>query len=307
MVAAESCKFGAVVTSLAPASLSSHRHLPGKRVSSSAALDWDSSLVEVIEQPSVATEFTTPATPDLLVVMGLLGPLQVQSRVGGRWQAAQYHSGTIGLTAPGSSDTLRWHMINSSPRMTLHVHLPSELLETTRADLPRAARIADLDALDLKDLVAAAILRALHSALRRQAEAVVADSLAQALAAQLLSPSTAGAAAQAIASGGLSQRAMNCVVDYMHAHLPDQIALADLAKQVHLSKFHFLRAFKASVGMTPHRYLTELRMQRAVELLASQRHTVSAIASLCGYASVGRFTAVFRQHYGVPPSSYYRL
>lgn len=150
MVAAESCKFGAVVTSLALASLSSHRHLPGKRVSSSAALDWDSSLVEVIEQPAVATEFTTPATPDLLVVMGLLGPLQVQSRVGGRWQAAQYHSGTIGLTAPGSSDTLRWHMINSSPRMTLHVHLPSELLETTRADLPRASRIADLDALDLK-------------------------------------------------------------------------------------------------------------------------------------------------------------
>lgn len=82
----------------------------------------------------------------------------------------------------------------------------------------------------------------------------------------------------------MSPRALQRVTDYMAEHLHDQIGLDDLAREAHLSKFHFLRAFKATMGTTPHRYLTQMRMERAAEILASKRHTVSAVASMCGYA-----------------------
>lgn len=101
--------------------------------------------------------------------------------------------------------------------------------------------------------------------------------------------------------------ALKKVTDYTKVNLHDQIALEDLAREAHLSKYHFLRAFKATVGVTPHRYLTDLRMDQAADLLATRRHTVSSVASMCGYASAGRFTAVFRERYGVTPGAYQRM
>ncbi|WP_422743413.1 helix-turn-helix transcriptional regulator [Mycobacterium sp. WMMD1722] len=163
------------------------------------------------------------------------------------------------------------------------------------------------DGRDAHDPVAAAILRALHTARRSHAEVLVAQALAQALAAHMLAPDRPASADTRGTRTRLPASALKLVTDYMKGHLHDQVALADLARAAHLSKYHFLRAFKATVGVTPHRYLTDLRMDRAAELLSTRRHTVSAVASMCGYASAGRFTAVFREHYGVTPGEFQRL
>ena len=89
----------------------------------------------------------------------------------------------------------------------------------------------------------------------------------------------------------------------MRAHLADNVELADLAALVTLSRYHFLRAFSASTGLTPHRYLTRLRMQAAEGLLRGTGRSVLQIALDCGYRSAGRFTAAFRREYGVTPSA----
>src|SRR5262249_56589227 len=66
--------------------------------------------------------------------------------------------------------------------------------------------------------------------------------------------------------GGLAPRQMRRVLDYIDAHLTDELGLVELAAIAELSPHHFGEAFKISVGKSPHRFLTERRLRRALEL-----------------------------------------
>jgi len=294
-----------MTTGLSCSSRTAHRSLPGRRLSSSEELGWPSILVEVVDQPAVAEEFTTATTPDLLVVMGLQGQFQLESRNDGRWRSEVYRRGTIGVTGPGNADVLRWRGADSHARRTLHVHIASGALEETRAELAHRGRPGDLDVLDLADPAASSILTALHTALRCQSDAMVAESLGQALMVQVLSAHRPVARATR-PSPSLSSATLARVLDFIEAHVHERLTLDDLAREANTSKFHFLRAFAGTLGNTPHRYVAQVRMTRAEELLGSDELTVSTIASMCGYSSTGRFTAAFRERYGVTPGAYRR-
>lgn len=108
------------------------------------------------------------------------------------------------------------------------------------------------------------------------------------------------------ATDGLDRNSVARILDYMNADLARRITLDDLAREVHLSRYHFLRKFNAATGYTPHRYLTRLRMQRASEMLRLERYDISQIARRCGYASTANFGATFRVHFGTTPSAYRR-
>ena len=92
----------------------------------------------------------------------------------------------------------------------------------------------------------------------------------------------------------------------LRENLDGRIRLAALAKTIDLSVSHFARAFKASFGVTCHRWLTERRIERAQELLASTRVSLEEIASQSGFADQSAFTRVFRQFVGIPPGLWRR-
>jgi AraC family transcriptional regulator len=83
-------------------------------------------------------------------------------------------------------------------------------------------------------------------------------------------------------------------------------ALATLAAESGYSRAHFLRTFRAATGQTPHRYLLELRLQRARALVASRSMPLIAIAELCGFSSHAHLSNAFRSRFGVSPSAYQR-
>ncbi|MEJ2870533.1 AraC family transcriptional regulator [Actinomycetospora sp. OC33-EN08] len=289
------------------ASLAAASHLPARLLDTSEALGWLWPLVQVFEQPPVAEEFETPTTSDLLAVMVLTGRFRVESRAHGDWATASYHRGTIGITAPGQPDILRWRGPDVGNPTTLHVHLPSALLAEVHDAQASPRRRFDLNALERVDPAAGAVLSALHTALQRRAEPLVAESLAQALAAQLMS-SPGGRRSPGVpqASAPLPDRVVERVTEYMRAHLEWSVSLEDLAREANLSKYHFLRRFTARVGVTPHRYLTDLRMERAAELLVTGDLSVSSVAALCGYAGTSRFTTLFHERHGMTPGDFRR-
>ena len=92
----------------------------------------------------------------------------------------------------------------------------------------------------------------------------------------------------------------------LRENLDGRIRLAALAQTCDLSVSHFARAFKASFGVTCHRWLTERRIERAQELLASTRMSLEEIASQSGFADQAAFTRVFRRFVGVPPGLWRR-
>ena len=81
-------------------------------------------------------------------------------------------------------------------------------------------------------------------------------------------------------------------------------SMEDAAKELHISPSSMRRAFVLALGVSPVRYLTALRMKKAVELLVGSSLSVKEISLECGYDDEKYFSRVFRKKYGYPPSSF---
>jgi AraC-like DNA-binding protein len=84
----------------------------------------------------------------------------------------------------------------------------------------------------------------------------------------------------------------------------EPLDLDALAAEANVSKYHFLRCFSATYGMTPAVYLAERRIERAQDLLRATNLTVTEVCLLVGYQSLGSFSSKFRQLVGTSPSEY---
>jgi len=98
-------------------------------------------------------------------------------------------------------------------------------------------------------------------------------------------------------------RPVRRAVEYIRARLGDSITLSELAAHADLDKFHLCRAFRAQIGMPPHRYLTHLRISRAKELLVGGARA-SEVALLVGFYDQAQFTRHFRHLVGTTPARY---
>jgi AraC family transcriptional regulator len=106
--------------------------------------------------------------------------------------------------------------------------------------------------------------------------------------------------------GGLSPAAIQRVQVFIEANLGEAIHLADLAARARLSAYHFARAFKTSVGVTPRAFLEQRRVERAKRLLAESEHAIARIAADTGLGTQSRLTSVFKRQTGFTPAVYRR-
>jgi len=105
-------------------------------------------------------------------------------------------------------------------------------------------------------------------------------------------------------SGGLSLSHLQRVRDYCHENLAQKISLETLAELCGLSRYQLLRRFERSMGLTPHNWLTQLRLEKACLLLRQPGHTLADVAATVGFYDQSHFVRSFRKWYGVAPSNY---
>lgn len=94
--------------------------------------------------------------------------------------------------------------------------------------------------------------------------------------------------------------------DLLDRRFGEPLDLGVMADAAGFSRCHFVRSFKAAFGETPGAYLTRRRIERAKDLLRSANLTVTEVCFLVGFASLGSFSARFRDLVGCPPSEYQR-
>jgi len=104
--------------------------------------------------------------------------------------------------------------------------------------------------------------------------------------------------------GGLPPRVLRRVREYIDAHIEKRISVEVLANLANLSVCYFVRAFKQSVGVTPHDYLIRRRVERTMELLSDTDMPLSQIALAAGFADQSHCARRFRQHVGMSPRDY---
>lgn len=133
-----------------------------------------------------------------------------------------------------------------------------------------------------------------------------AESLMAALATRLLYAARLEKLATNAGESPLPRRPLRRVLERMEAGLSANLDLAALAAETGYSRAHFLRMFRAATGQTPHRYLVELRLEKARSLIAAGSMPLIEIAAACGFSNHAHLTTAFRSRYGVAPSAYRR-
>lgn len=107
-----------------------------------------------------------------------------------------------------------------------------------------------------------------------------------------------------LSRAGPVDRRLRRALEFMHDNYARSLSLEDVASAAYLSEYHFARLFKEIVGVTPHVYLANLRLERARKLLAETELAISEVASMVGYHSQSHFTKVFKSITGVTPRTY---
>jgi AraC family transcriptional regulator len=91
---------------------------------------------------------------------------------------------------------------------------------------------------------------------------------------------------------------------HIHAHADEPLSLAQLSARARLTRFHFLRSFRAAVGATPHQSLLAARLRRAARLLLETRLPVTDVAFEAGFGDLSNFIRTFRRATGRSPRAF---
>ncbi len=91
---------------------------------------------------------------------------------------------------------------------------------------------------------------------------------------------------------------------FMETDFADNISISDVIGRSHYSQRHFIRLFSAAYGMTPQRYLLDVRIRRACAMLRDSVLPVTEIALRCGFGDPNYFSRIFRKYTGNSPSEY---
>lgn len=105
---------------------------------------------------------------------------------------------------------------------------------------------------------------------------------------------------------GLSQPRIRRLLDYIEQHLGEELSLEAMAAEIDLSPLYLSRAFRATVGQTPHQYVVSRRVERAKRLLADTNLPIADIALAAGFSSQSHLSSWFRRLVGVSPAVYRR-
>ena len=97
---------------------------------------------------------------------------------------------------------------------------------------------------------------------------------------------------------------LQAVLKHIHEHLADDLSAASLARLAGVSLTHFRRLFEEAMGTPPHRYILNVRLEQARQLLGMSSTPIAHIAQECGFSSQSHLTACFRQTHAVTPASY---
>lgn len=102
--------------------------------------------------------------------------------------------------------------------------------------------------------------------------------------------------------GGLSPVLKNRICGFIEDHLGEKITLGALSSMAGLSPNHFARAFQQSLGMPPHRYLLQRRLEQVGQMLRDTQLPLSQIALAAGFSDQSHLARHFRRMTGLPPS-----
>lgn len=276
--------------------------VPGQLTVHSPERGWDG--ISVRGYRYAGSDVEVPPMRDYMVVAYRHGATSMRRRIDGAWIHEQLRPGDVSLLTRAAESHWVW------PRdiEVVHVYLTQdELAGTCRQMYER--EIADVELHDVVKADDPAIHRTVmliaHEAAQGAAgSTLMVDALSCQLAVHILRRHAHVLFREPHGTGGLTFQQERVVRDYVATHLDARISLDDLAATVALSRYHFARRFRESVGTTPHAFVLAQRVARARTLLERTSIPLLDIACTCGFADQSHLTREFKKRVGTTPGRY---
>lgn len=214
-----------------------------------------------------------------------------------------YEAGALAITDLRD----RWQCHHLSAFDNLRLNVPFASLRDFTDEEGRAAISGFRSPAGAIDPVAFHLAQALLPSLQRPDEAngLFVDQICQAMLTHL-AQAWGGQPVTGERKGILAPWQERRARDYLAAHISRDISLADLARECNLSRGYFIRAFRATFGITPWRWLQEHRVERARAMLRGNQ-PIAEIAASCGFSDQSHMTRVFTSISGITPGLWRRL
>ena len=173
----------------------------------------------------------------------------------------------------------------------LSFHFTAAFLEDVAAAVPGARRIA-FTAASLPPHAALLPLTAAAESARDDGGEPAFEDLALRLAGAVAA-ALAGIKSVAPAPSRRDERRITAALRRIETQVEEPLSLSDLAREAAMSPYHFLRTFRAVVGMTPHQFILHTRMHRAAVRLRRTSDSIATIAFTAGFGDPRRSIAAF--------------
>ena len=276
-------------------------------LATSRDLAWRGIAADLRRHPAGELPAFQPTHLEIGIAVACHAECVVTRRGDSLWQRTQVEPGIVWLCPSGVlEEDIRishWHDV-------LHLYLPTERF--AQHSETRGGAAVHPDCIRYLGGLNDELLRKGGASLVAEMRAptssgrLLAEGVAVALTARIAEQYASGVrrGASVLPRHMLTEHRLRRVLQYMVEHLEDDIGLDDLAAVAGLSVFHFTRMFANRMGMPPHRYLGQMRLERAKTLLALGRLSLAEISCACRFSSQPNFSRAFRRATGTSPLAY---
>jgi AraC family transcriptional regulator len=274
-----------------------------------ASLGWDSLHVELHQQPKF--EVAEHQHTMHVIACGLPNTPEDRFAIGERWLAGKRETerrqlGDIAIIPAGISHRCNW---NTTARFGILAIEPT-LLQQIGQDWVNPDKIElTPQFMSERDDLIQSIFSALSAELATSGigSNLLVDSLKTTLAIHLLRNYCTTSPRLSSYPDGLSAAKLMLIKDYINTHLDRDLKLTELSSIAQISPYHFLRLFKKSVGIPPHQYILQQRIDRVKYLLRSSNLDIAEIALRVGFCDASHLNRCFKNSLGKIPSQWRQL
>jgi AraC family transcriptional regulator len=298
----------ATTASLANESLLCRTVIPSVESISSRDLGWTSLLLDLHTGVSSNEPYTSVATPDPRVGVSVSGRYSSDFFTLGRWRHDVHSPGSICVHRTGEEARYRFPVPDDINHRTALIYFPLAQLASAADHFRRAGQtdhVPSFNSVVDRDPAIAHVAFALLRAMSNGGGDLYAETVAAWLGVHLVSRYGPNASLDDDRNvGSISDSRLSRVIEFMSIHFAEPLTLEQLAAEACISKYHFTRLFRSKIGQTPHRYLADLRLDAARQMLVSTDLSVAQVSNACGYSAASHFSAAFAVKFGLTPTDF---
>ncbi|MEG3987655.1 helix-turn-helix transcriptional regulator [Microcoleus sp. S28C3] len=274
--------------------------LPHPAILSSHGANWEGIHVEYHHQPpSESPEHCLQQHSIGMILSSTIGGAKLNGK---HYGSEPCHSGQIFIAAAGTD----YHPYAVEDHEFIAIALEPTDFDNTVYESTNSNQIEIIPHWQIRDPLIIGIGWALKTELASGGlnGTLYVDALKNALSLHILHRYCAQKTKMRDFEGGFDPHKLQIVINYINDYIQRDLHLTELANLVQMSPYYFGRLFKQSIGVTPHQYVIQCRIEKAKQLLKRQDLSITYISQQVGFHDQSHFSKTFCKIVGLTPKKY---